>query len=130
MGNISKNDSEGDRSIAAKILPLTLGSPAAFSATLLASRPQRTCSVPLVDVELNDGRRWPAFKKSTPIKPVFLFLNNASRARTIFSLWPVCIFSTLPSVHFIWYSQREVAQQSRASIVSDHFHHSHDRRFD
>ena len=46
--------------------------------------------------------------------------------QTPYTLTSVYTFSILFSIHFLWYLQREFVQQSRASLVGDHFLYSHD----
>ena len=45
---------------------------------------------------------------------------------TLYTLSSLCIFSLLFSVHFQRCPQEEFVQQSQASLVGDHFLHSHD----
>ena len=45
---------------------------------------------------------------------------------TLYSITSVCIFSILLSRHFLRLWQGEFVQQSRASLVGDHFLYSHD----
>ena len=55
--------------------------------------------------------------------------KNGKPANFDFNPWhprSVCIFSTLFSIHFLGCWQGEFVQQSRASLVDDHFLYSHD----
>ena len=52
-------------------------------------------------------------------------LNNL----TLYTLISICIFSILFSIHFLRCWQGEFAWQSRASVIVDHSHNSHDLNF-